>query len=667
MKELLLQARIDAGCPIPSPADLCRWIEELSAASSPDGAADDVPRLLHAPAPDRLEIWIPSATADSSSDVVRYHRLSFAPQLPEAGDASASAASASAASASAASAPADSSSAGAAPLSLSVALELLPPCEVYRGKPLGRMGPLSALPPLVVQDGRVLGSGSLSAEQAGGLSRMYAVLTPALASRLGLSHGGVQDEADGESPCSFLQREVARLLPLCFPGGGEADGCPLHLSFTLADVPASRLLRVDDECRMLRFGASARGCNPGEAFPLHGAFRPGRFRLLEVMMLYPEGEQEAAFTLFSHLVDMAPMLGMMPMGDAARWVAYDAGSRAADTLVPALYTMPPVTDAAVCRLCCLLVPSGREGGGGMDPYLPVRLQRILRLQESLYWGPVPVSVLGSPAFVRRLPAVASRLLLQTGGVPWAPLRLVSQSTDLIIGFSCLPFSGEDETFCAAAFYNDPSLFCCRSLCQSVRRFSGEFRFRFRQACDDFYASHQDRPPRRLVVYCHEHLSLSPLLAFAEWMGQFPDAIPVVLVQVRRPSGRLPRYYDPDAPGSRPPAGTCVYQADGSALLFCRGFVPSASGRAAFHPGPVEVVPRLLCPDGRLLPLPRKEADSVLVQACQLVWAEPQTPGGSALPLVLSHTDRMVRLRRREWLAEAAARNAIRLENGDVAM
>jgi len=55
-----------------------------------------------------------------------------------------------------------------------------------------------------------------------------------------------------------------------------------------------------------------------------------------------------------------------------------------------------------------------------------------------------------------------------------------------------------------------------------------------------------------------------------------------------------------------------------------------------------------------------------VQVCQLVWANPECVDGNPLPLVLSHTDRLVRHHCQEWRVEMADRNVIREEFGNLA-
>lgn len=69
---------------------------------------------------------------------------------------------------------------------------------------------------------------------------------------------------------------------------------------------------------------------------------------------------------------------------------------------------------------------------------------------------------------------------------------------------------------------------------------------------------------------------------------------------------------------------------------------------------------------QLLSLPPEEMERVLVQVCQLVWANPECVDGNPLPLVLSHTDRLVRHHCQEWRVEMADRNVIREEFGNLA-
>ena len=116
----------------------------------------------------------------------------------------------------------------------------------------------------------------------------------------------------------------------------------------------------------------------------------------------------------------------------------------------------------------------------------------------------------------------------------------------------------------------------------------------------------------------------------------------------------------------PPAGTCLRLDDDTFLLFCRDFVPSPGSRGGFYPYPLEVNLKCLCPDGQLLSLSPEEVEGVLVQACQLVWANPECLDGNPLPFVLSHTDRLVRHHCQERRVEVADRNVIREEFGNLA-
>lgn len=73
----------------------------------------------------------------------------------------------------------------------------------------------------------------------------------------------------------------------------------------------------------------------------------------------------------------------------------------------------------------------------MGRQLSVRLRRLVLSLGSLYVGAIPLHAVSSGGFGRYLPSVASRLLVQMGGMPWMPRRFASQDTDLIAGFSLL--------------------------------------------------------------------------------------------------------------------------------------------------------------------------------------------------------------------------------------
>lgn len=641
MKELLLQAVLDAGtCGITPPA-LCRWLIALTGGPV-EGATGNARKFYHTPCPDVLEIWFQDTLSQQAENVICYSRISFRPLLP------ASAATSSTAT------------------DCRIAVEVLPPEQIYTSIPLSEMGLVGASPRLVAVDGWVVPHGSLSRGPMGSLNRAYAVLTPALTARLGVSFHTEQQAAVSAGPYDVLRQEVERLLSLCFPGGGEVEGCPLHVSLRLNEVSADCLLNTNADHRLLRFGSSGEGSAPRSAFPLYGARQPGRYRYLNITMLYPRGELETARRLFLLFAPTASLIAVEPVGDVDRWVPYDVDDHAVDTLTQALYHQSGMDAPGVGRLYCLLTPSGSVAGTLLRQQLSVRLRRLVRSLGAFYWGPVPLHAIGGEAFSRHLPAVASRLLVQMGGVPWVPRCFASQNTDLIVGCSHSRLSQSFEPFCAATFYNDPLQFCHCDLCKPAERFPLFFPEYFQMAYGRFCTAHDNHPPERLVIYCHHDFPVEPLASFVAWMGKFPAAVPVVWVRVRRTTGAQLRHYAPDAPGGMPPAGTCLRLDDDTFLLFCRDFVPSPGSRGGFYPYPLEVNLKCLCPDGQLLSLSPEEVEGVLVQACQLVWANPECLDGNPLPLVLSHTDRLVRHHCQERRVEVADRNVIREEFGNLA-
>lgn len=369
MKELLLQAVLDAGtCGITPPA-LCRWLIALTGGPV-EGATGNARKFYHTPCPDVLEIWFQDTLSQQAENVICYSRISFRPLLP------ASAATSSTAT------------------DCRIAVEVLPPEQIYTSIPLSEMGLVGASPRLVAVDGWVVPHGSLSRGPMGSLNRAHAVLTPALTARLGVSFHTEQQAAVSVGPYDVLRQEVERLLSLCFPGGGEVEGCPLHVSLRLNEVSADCLLNTNADHRLLRFGSSGEGSAPRSAFPLYGARQPGRYRYLNITMLYPRGELETARRLFQLFAPTASLMAVEPVGDVDRWVPYDVDDHAVDTLTQALYHQSGMDAPGVGRLYCLLTPSGSVAGTLLRQQLSVRLRRLVRSLGAFYWGPVPLHAIG---------------------------------------------------------------------------------------------------------------------------------------------------------------------------------------------------------------------------------------------------------------------------------
>ena len=122
MKELLLQAVLDAGtCGITPPA-LCRWLIALTGGPV-EGATGNARKFYHIPCPDVLEIWFQDTLSQQAENVICYSRISFRPLLP------ASAATSSTAT------------------DCRIAVEVLPPEQIYTSIPLSEMGLVGASPP----------------------------------------------------------------------------------------------------------------------------------------------------------------------------------------------------------------------------------------------------------------------------------------------------------------------------------------------------------------------------------------------------------------------------------------------------------------------------------------------------------------------------------------
>lgn len=633
MKELLLQATLDSGHSGAMPSDLCRWLVSLTGELATE-AGSFAPMLYHTPCPGVLEVWLKDAPEQTEKSVVRYRRLSFRPLPPVS-----------------ASSPSASSD-------YRIAVEVLPAKQLYIGFPVSEMGLVGASPALVATGGWVIPYEALSPVQIAHLDAVYAVLTPALSARLDCAGGMEQQTPAPSGPYEALWQEVEELLARCFPSGGAVSGCPLHLSLHPADVPAHRLRCIGAEYSQLQFGRSAIETDPRTGFCHYGACLPGRCHSLTLTMLYPRGQLDAARRLFGLFSPLASLIAVMPVGSMDQWIAYDADERAADQLTQALYTQPATDVPAAFRLYCLVIPSGEATTALTGRQLSVRLRRLVLSLGSLYVGGIPLHAVSSGGFGRYLPSVASRLLVQMGGMPWMPLHFVSQDTDLIAGFSCSRPSQCFEPFSAVTFYNHPARGCCFDLCKAEEKFSLFFSSRFRRAYEQFLTDHRDSPPRRLVVYCHRELPTAALLSLVRWMVPYSEAVPVVLAQVRRTSRAMLCHYAPDAPGCMPPAGTVLGCTDDTFLLFCRDFRPASDSSRASYPYPLEVRLNRLCADGGLKPLSSAEADDVLVQAFQLVRANPVCVDGSPLPLVLSHADRLLRHRCQEWQLEMADRIAM---------
>lgn len=644
MKELLLYATLDDERRAATPADLCPWLLLLTGDSFA-GSPADAPMLYRSPCPEVLEVWLKES---SSPQVAVYSRIAFRP-LPWS------------------SVPPSLRASAAGGAGRLIAVELLPPMQVYVAQPLSQMGLVGADPQWVTTDGRVVPYDSLTPQQLMHIDSSYAILTPRLAACLGLPFRGGRRALPEGSPYERLQQTWERLLPRCFPTGGEVQGCPLHLSLLPVDVPESRLVVVDEAHRQLSFGNGGRELSPRRGLELHGACLPSQHRSLPVVMLYPRGQEEAARRLFGLLGPLCRLVAVRPTGDVKEWIAYDAGESAISQLTRALYSRPTDDEGAASRVYCYVTPGGDADAALARGRCAVRLRGLIHSFGSIFVGPVPLHAIRPEGFGRQLPSVASRLLLRLGGVPWVPSQPAGQDTDLIAALSMSGTRQGIEPFCAATFYNDPLQFCRHDLCRPTARFSLFFAERFRSAYAEFCAGHKGCAPRRLVVYCHHDLPLHLFQEFVHWMAGFGEAVPVVLVRVRHTAGDALRHYDAAAPGCLPAAGTCVRCDDSRFLLFCRPGLPASGSRRGFYPAPTEVSLHLLEPGGGLLPLPPGEVEATLVQACQLVWANPASVDGSPLPLVLWHTDRLVRHRCQEWQAEVAARIAISGGTGNVAM
>lgn len=662
MKELLLQAVLYGGHRNTTPSDLCQWLISLTggiAAEVPTDAPTDAPMLCHTPRSDApmpchtprpdapmlchtsrpdapmlyhtprpgvLEVWLKDPLPPPPGGTLCYRRLSFRP-LPPVRNAP----------------PVASTGPSHA---CQIVIERLPAKRVYPHSPMSKMRLLGTSPTLVVVDGRVISYDSLTPAQVKCLNRMYAVLTPALSARLKLPAEVEGESAASSGPYAALQQEVEQLLARCFPTGGTVQGCPLQVSLRLADVPDERLRYASAEHRLLQFGAPGEGRDARTGFCLHGACLPAKSSMLSVTMFYPRGETDAACRLFELFAPLADLIAVVPLTNIDQWVPYDVDECAIRQLTQGLFAHPVEKG----RLYCLVTPPGRAAEVLLQQHALVCLRGQIRFLGAYFLGPVPLHAVCPEVFDRYLPSLALHLLVQMGGLPWVPRCFASQDTDLVVGFSHSWPSQSLISFCAAAFFNDPLKGCRFDFVHFADKFLDFFIMEFQRAYEEFLSTHQERPPERLVIYCHHDLPIDLLQGFVRWMAPHSEAVPVVLVRLRRTSAATLRHYAPDAPGCMPPAGTFLYCGDDGFLLFCRDSFPSSGSRGRVYPYPLEVSLKRLAADGSLQSPLAEEVDGLLVQACQLVWANPEGLDGSPLPFILSHTDRLVRHRCQEWRA-----------------
>lgn len=598
MKELCLHAFFDGSASGVGRQDVCRWLALL--AGMPETVGMPLPaRLLCDDSADAIEIWLPVSDdcggvpgGSSAEGVAVYRRVLLRPARGSGEDGE-----------------------------WRVGVELPADVGVCRHLPLSELLMTGSVPQRVVMDGRVFPFGNLTMEQMRRMDEGRAVLTPQLVRTLGLKCPVGKRMAYAE-----LHREVERRLCACFPGGGEAEGCPLHVDLRLPDVPAGRIFRVPAEQFRLRFGQQGEAALPREGLERYGAFGVSPCRLLTVVMLYPEGRLEDARRLFRLLFPMAGLIGAVPSGKEDEWLAYrtdgkagdSSGDSAVDGLVSALYAMQArvcgVAGGSVGSFAGVLMSgpacglAGRPGGNRLYCYIPpegsweeplrgektlhreeslrwaalsVRLRRLVRLFGSLFLGPVPLHGIGAEALGWRLPSLAADLLVQMGGVPWVAAGAEEHGGVLFAGLSCSGFRQGGEVFCAGGFWQPSLLRCQDEVCCPSRRFGFFFGHSFRMACERFARRHEGELPDKVLIYCHPDFPQGVLRDVAAELGRYLPAVPVALARVRSMAGAPPCCYDPGADGCMPPAGTCLHMGGGRMLLFCRGALPALGKRGVF--------------------------------------------------------------------------------------
>lgn len=629
MKELFLHTFFDGAARVVGQPDVCRWLATLAGVPAVGGMPLPA-RLLCDTCTDGIEIWTTDDGAPSAGGVTVYRRVLLRPVREEEDGGR-----------------------------WRIGVELPADVGVCTSRSLSELGMAGVVPQRVVMDGRVFPFEKLTMEQMRRMDEGRAVLTPQLAGELGL-----KCPAGGRLSYAELHREAERRLAACFPGGGEAEGCPLRVDLRLPDVPAERLFTVPEGRCLLRFGQQGGGRRPRQGLERHGAFRASPHRLLTVVMLYPEGRVEDARRLLRLLFPMGGLVGTMPSGKAEEWVAYRAEDAVVDYLTSTLYAMQAASGgSAGCRLYCYIPPGAGMPAVPQGVELLVRLRRLVRSFGSFFLGPVPLHGIDAEAFGWRLPSVAASLLVQMGGVPWMPAGAAGRDTTLFAGLSCSGSRRGQEEFCAGGFWHPSSLRCVEEVCFPLRRFAFRFGGRFRMACEHFAGEHEGYLPDRVVVYCHHDLPSGVLREVAGEFCRYQPVLPLVVARVRLTAGIAPCCYDPGAEGCMPPAGTCLHSGEGRMLLFCREALPALGKRRAFYPAPMEVRFDRLAADGSLLPLPKAEAEELAVETYRLVWSHPAHVDGSALPSVLSCTDSLARRHYQEWLVEEAHRRAIQEGRG----
>lgn len=386
MKELFLHTFFDGVARVVGQPDVCRWLATLAGVPAVGGMPLPA-RLLCDTCTDGIEIWTTDDGAPSAGGVTVYRRVLLRPVREEEDGGR-----------------------------WRIGVELPADVGVCTSRSLSELGMAGVVPQRVVMDGRVFPFEKLTMEQMRRMDEGRAVLTPQLAGELGL-----KCPAGGRLSYAELHREAERRLAACFPGGGEAEGCPLRVDLRLPDVLAERLFTVPEGRCLLRFGQQGGGRRPRQGLERHGAFRASPHRLLTVVMLYPEGRVEDARRLLGLLFPMGGLVGTMPSGKAEEWVAYRAEDAVVDYLTSTLYAMQAASGgSAGCRLYCYIPPGAGMPAVPQGVELLVRLRRLVRSFGSFFLGPVPLHGIDAEAFGWRLPSVAASLLVQMGGVPWMP-------------------------------------------------------------------------------------------------------------------------------------------------------------------------------------------------------------------------------------------------------
>lgn len=644
MKELVLHTDICATNQELTPRLVCAMLARLICgqqdAVTPIAPTEMPGRLLFEPEEDLLEAWFEDPTPHPDSRFSRYRCISFRPFASDT-------------------APAYDVATDTAPASPSacsgwkIAVALQPPILIYTAAPLAKLYDWDTLPRLVVADGKVLPYQSLSLRQMARLEHVYAVVDTEMARLL---HCRIRTEAGAHrNHYAALQKELDEMLASCFPHGQRTSDDMPHLSFTLSDVPHTRLCCIPAEHRRLLFNDSSEGDNPLQDFPRYGAFMIPAYRHTRLVMLYPQGEREAAQRFFDTLASFRSLIGLNLIKNEKNWVEYRMEEDPLNDIYQALYLLKTKHDSAFDLLLCYLSPSGAHAPKARRMYLAANIRRLCRFHQFCLLPRVPLCAIGHPAIGKRVACMASRLLADRGCFSWMPRNFATLDTDLIIGLSFLHPRAGMSSLCSATFYFNPKNYygCRKVLKESL--FIAYFSSLLKDSVGRFCSDHNGCLPQRIVVYCYRGLEAKLLKPLGDLLLRFQTEIPLILASVQLTAGDHPLFYDPRSACRMPADGTCISLGDDRYHLFCNDYRPDTHQEPSRYPFPLEIGLKRLLPGGELCSVEAEEARQLLVQAYQLTCVTPGRLSRSILPVVVTDADCLARRQHAENEAIAASR------------